>query len=80
MKIFAVTHLVDPGTGPVTRAVTSAHISQDKAQQLADGSIGGGGGAVETIELDLTGDPSALQQLRDEVIRQQARLARGRRP
>lgn len=77
MKIFAVTHLVDPGTEPATRAITSVHISRDKAQQLADGVAVSG--AVETIELDLTGDASALQQLRDEVIRQQARLARGRR-
>lgn len=89
MKIFVVTQVVDTGTGPETRAVTSAHVSEQQAQEFA---AYGTGGVAETVELDLTrltGEhlrelvaslpAGELQQLRDVVIRRQAQLARGRR-
>lgn len=70
--------------GPV-----SAHIDSGAADRAASafndplrGKIDeiGHYAQVFPIELDLTAKGMELQQLRDEVIRQQSRMARGRRP
>lgn len=90
MEIHIVSKVVDELDNP-SSTIISAHLAKDRAD-IAAKAIAGTKvvsalgdlqrmtyGVVETAELDLTGNGAALQQLRDEVIRQQARLARGRR-
>lgn len=82
MKIHIVSKVVDREDEQSTTTV-SVHIDADRAETrrkaIDDVREYMTYGVIETAELDLTGDGAALQQLRDEVIRQQARLARGRR-
>lgn len=85
MKLYIVSKIVDSMTEPETTMV-SAHIDKDQADAAAKtiaGRVVVGSalqgityGVVEDVELDLTGDGPELTQLRDEVIRQQMRMAR----
>lgn len=81
MKIHIVSKLVEDADGPVSANTVSAHIDPDRAEDARntiDQDPAAGYGVIETVELDLSGHGSLLQALRDQVIRQQARLARGR--
>ena len=84
MKIYIVSGLVDTPDEQST-ATLSAHIDENAATQARSrydrehaGQLGRYA-VVETVELDLTADGMELQRLREEVIRQQAQMARGRR-
>lgn len=82
MKIFLVHKMVDR-EDEQSSTTMSAHIDESCAETRRKAIDDVGEhltyGVVEPVELDLSASGMELQQLRDEVIRRQAQLARGRR-
>lgn len=87
MKIYIVSEM-DERDESLSSGPCTAHITEARAKHVADqfnnklrgkADEAGHYAQVFAIELDLTADGMELQRLRDEVIRQQSRMARGRR-
>lgn len=82
MKIYIVSGLVDTPDEQST-ATLSAHVDEAVAREAAatydreHATDIGRYAVVEAVELDLSANGMELQRLREEVIHQQARMARG---